>query len=200
MSEDVLNLILSRLAAIDAKADPSDANVVARIMDLHAEVHALGARIGSLELTTAAMDGRISALDARFVAFETKINSRFAAIDDRFDFIDGRLAKVEAKVDQIDIDLGGLRKELSIVRSDVMARIDRLQNTVDPMRDDISTNFFRGDVIERQPKNAFAEAQGAFLAAQGATDETRALANQVSSMQRAMMKLAARVDELQPKN
>ena len=77
----------------------------------------------------------------------------------------------------------GLRADMGRLRVDVMGRIDRLQNSFSSMQQDITVNFAASDRVERAARNA--------------TDETRALADQVNAMERQIRLLGARVTELE---
>ena len=77
---------------------------------------------------------------------------------------------------------GSLGADLARLRADVMDRIDRLQNTVEGMRDDIRVNCGASDRATR--------------IASGASEEVRALGAEVSAMERQIMRLRADVDEL----
>ncbi len=57
-------------------------------------------------------------------------------------------AKVEAQGRQVGSAIASLRSDLDKAKFDLMARIDRVQDTVTAMRDDITVNFGRSDQAE----------------------------------------------------
>ncbi len=77
--------------------------------------------------------------------------------------------------------LGALGNELAATRSALMDRIDRAQHSVDLLRDDIVVNYGAADRTQRIAK--------------GASDETRALADEVRAMQRQIAKLRTDMDQ-----
>ena len=76
-----------------------------------------------------------------------------------------------------------LREELAATRTALMDRIDRVQHSVDLLRDDIVVNYGAADRTERIAK--------------GASDETRALADEVRAMQRQISRLRTDMAQLQ---
>lgn len=76
----------------------------------------------------------------------------------------------------------GTNAQLTAVRVEVMARLDRLQETVTAIRDDISVNYGRADKAE--------------MVAQHAREEVRALSEIVSGMGRQIQRLQTVIEEL----
>lgn len=68
------------------------------------------------------------------------------------------------------------------LRADVMARIDRLQDTLTAIREDIGVNFSATDTVRRGNNNT--------------RDELRSLADTVAGMQRQIHRLQADVANL----
>jgi hypothetical protein len=78
--------------------------------------------------------------------------------------------------------LARLEAGLTKLRTDLMERIDRLQHTVDSVKDDIVVTYGANDRTERIAKSA--------------SDETRALGEVVRAMQRQIKRLQTDVDQL----
>lgn len=78
--------------------------------------------------------------------------------------------------------IADLRGELTQLRVDVMARMDRLQDTVTGMRDDIAVNFVRAD--------------RAVDAAEANARQVEILGREISGMQRQIQRLQSDVRTL----
>jgi chromosome segregation ATPase len=79
-------------------------------------------------------------------------------------------------------DLTRMREELTRTRVDIMDRIDRLQNTVSAIRDDIAVNMGAADAAQRVNDNT--------------REDLRSLREQVSVMWRQLKAVEARVREI----
>jgi flagellar hook-associated protein FlgK len=83
-----------------------------------------------------------------------------------------RLVQGQAKLDS----------DVTRLRSDLMARMDRIQNAITAIRDDIAVNFGTADAVRRANDNT--------------RDELRALVEQVNSMVRQINRLQTDVRTL----
>ena len=92
--------------------------------------------------------------------------------DDRFLAILLRLEAGQAKLEDSQMTL----------RTDMIARFDRLQNALEAMRDDITVDFGHAYRVKR--------------IAISASSEVRALGNEVAAMERQIQHLRRDVDEL----
>ena len=127
------------------------------------------------------------------VALLTRLESRFEKLESRFDNLEFRFEKLESRFENLEsrIEVGLARLEarqtqleisLIAVRTDVMGRMDRLQDTVKSMRDDIIVNFGRADRVS--------------LVAASASSEVRALGVEVSAMETQTLRLRGDLDEM----
>jgi hypothetical protein len=92
------------------------------------------------------------------------------------------LARLEAGLGNVTSRMDRLEDGQTQLRTDLMERIDRLQHTVDSVKDDIVVTYGANDRIERIAKSA--------------SDETRALGEVVRAMQRQIKRLQTDVDQL----
>jgi hypothetical protein len=76
-----------------------------------------------------------------------------------------------------------LRGEIIKTRTDIMARIDTLQTSVDAIRDDLTVLGGGNDSVRRTNENT--------------RDEVRDLARNVGDMQRILLKHGTRLDKLE---
>jgi hypothetical protein len=76
-----------------------------------------------------------------------------------------------------------LRGEIIKTRTDIMARIDTLQTSVDAIRDDLTVPGGGNDSVRRTNENT--------------RDEVRDLARNVGDMQRILLKHGTRLDQLE---
>jgi gamma-glutamylcyclotransferase (GGCT)/AIG2-like uncharacterized protein YtfP len=83
---------------------------------------------------------------------------------------------------RLEVGQGSIRGELIKTRADIMDRIDRLQNTVTAIQDDIAVNIGAVDAAR--------------LANENTRDDLPALREQVSVMWRQLKAVQARVDEI----
>ena len=78
--------------------------------------------------------------------------------------------------------LARLEAGQAALRADLMERMDRLQNAILAMRDDITVNFGRADRTGH--------------IARGASDEVRALGAEVAAMERQIRRLRSDLDDV----
>ncbi len=98
------------------------------------------------------------------------------------DRLEAGQAKLEAGLAKLEAGHDALHAELGTLRGDVMARIDRVQDGVAGLRDDIVVNFGRADRVARHSRDT--------------DDQVRALSDEVSSMQRQIQRLQSDVRTL----
>jgi hypothetical protein len=89
---------------------------------------------------------------------------------------------VLAALARLEAGQASLRGDLTLLRVELMERMDRLQHSVDLVKDDVTVNYGSGDRVERLARSA--------------TDETRALAEVVRAMQRQIGKLRTDLEQL----
>src|SRR5258708_6913941 len=92
------------------------------------------------------------------------------------------LMRLEAGQAQLAAGQERIDASLKALRVNLMARMDRLQNAVDSVREDLTVNYGASDRAER--------------AARSAIDDNRALADIVRIMQRQIGKLRTDLDQL----
>jgi chromosome segregation ATPase len=92
------------------------------------------------------------------------------------------MAGLHTRVDRLGTDMTGLHGSVDRLRGDMMGRMDRLQNSITSLQDDVTVNFGHADRIER--------------VARGASDEIRALGVEVTAMERQIQHLQAQVRAL----
>jgi chromosome segregation ATPase len=122
---------------------------------------------------------RLSALSEQFSKLDAKVEATVEALSDK---IESARTDLTAKFDGVRNDVADLRNDLVTTRSELMARMDRLQDTMMHLREEVFFNFAQAERIGKRSI--------------GASDETRALATQVNAMQRVMLNLSGRVDEV----
>jgi len=98
----------------------------------------------------------------------------------------GRLrADMQRSIKDVQGSVKDVQGSISTVQFTLMARIDRVQDTLAGVKDDIVVNFAHSDRVER--------------VARAGTEETRALAEQVTAMGRQIRRLSTRLDEIEGK-
>lgn len=80
---------------------------------------------------------------------DDRILAELVALRAGQDQLGADLAGVRAEIDRLEAGQARLQASLDKMRGDIMARIDRLSETVSFMRDDIRVNFGTSDSIER---------------------------------------------------
>ncbi len=91
-------------------------------------------------------------------------------------------ADLEASQTSLRAEMTSLRADMTSLRVDVMARIDRLENKIGEIRDDIAVNFGTVDAVRRANDNT--------------RDQLRLVEDQVSVMFGKIMRLETRIDEI----
>jgi chromosome segregation ATPase len=94
--------------------------------------------------------------------------------------VDDRVGRVEEPIDRMDERTGRLEEELTRARVEVMARLDRQQDVLAGIRDDIRVNVAATDMV-RDRHNAI-------------RNDYDQLAHQVSVIHRRLIQLEQRVD------
>ena len=102
--------------------------------------------------------------------------------DDATSMILAALRRLEAGLGDLRTDLGDLRAKMVALRGGMM---DRLENKLSGIRDDIGVNMHRADRVQE--------------ANDGTRNELRALSEVVMGMGRQIHRLQSRVDQLEPK-
>jgi hypothetical protein len=128
-----------------------------------------------LEFSTALADMRVDLSEMRadnqreFADVRSELSTALADVrsESQREFADVRL------------ELASQRSELGSVRTEIMARLDRLQNRFDTVRDDLTVNYQANEHTERLARNAL--------------EETRSLSEVVSSMHRQIRRISAKV-------
>jgi predicted nuclease with TOPRIM domain len=127
---------------------------------LEAGQHSLGDRLGHVENRLGQLDGQLGHLDGRL-----------GHLDDRLGHLDGRLGHLEQGVDRLRIDL--------------MARMDRLQDGLASVRNDVIVNYGNTERVERSVRSG--------------EEQTRLLADQVNLMFKRILGIDERVRALEEK-
>jgi len=91
--------------------------------------------------------------------------------------------RMESRLERVESRLERLESAHVSVRTEVMARLDRFQATLDEVKHDVAASFHANERIERIARNS--------------NEETRALADQVTALQRQVMHLNGRVTTLE---
>jgi chromosome segregation ATPase len=135
----------------------------------------------STELTSIRTD--VTSLRTEVTSVRTELSSTRAELSSTRTEIMGRMDGLERAVATQLADLGA---ELVSTRTGIMGRVDRLQNGVEAVRDDVAVNFGRADHAASIGK--------------GVREEVRAIATQVSAMERQILRLRTEMDELRRGN
>lgn len=105
--------------------------------------------------------------------------------DDSHRILDA-IGRLDQKVDRLDQKVDQLANDVTGLRVDLMARVDRLNDALGQLRDDMSVNFSNTDRVDRR--------------AQSAHDEIRLAMEMVSGMVRSVRRLESRVSTLEEKH
>ncbi len=97
--------------------------------------------------------------------------------------VDTRLETMERGQGNLERGQGNLERGLAEVRANLMARMDRLQDTLNRVHEDITVNIGRADAVERKGDHT--------------RDELRDLTKIVGTMQRQIHGLSGQVMQLQ---
>ena len=93
------------------------------------------------------------------------------------------LQRMDTRLEALERGQGNLERELAEVRAHLMARMDRLQDTLNRVHEDITVNIGRADTVERKGDHT--------------RDELRDLTKVVSTMQRQIHGLSGQLMQLQ---
>jgi peptidoglycan hydrolase CwlO-like protein len=126
--------------------------------ELIGDLGTLGGQVGALEGQIGALDRKVGALDAKVGSLDTKVGA-----------LEGRMTTMEGKI--------------TTLRVDLMARLDRHEDALSAIRDDIAVSMGRADRAQD--------------AAENTREELRALGDQVNAMYRKMKHTEARIDKLE---
>ncbi len=105
--------------------------------------------------------------------------------DDALSMILAAVIRLEDKVGHLESGQVELRNEIMSIRTDIMMRLDRHENHLSGIRDDIAVSMGRADQ--------------AALVAVNTREEARLLGHQVALLQRQVNKLQIRLDHLDSK-
>jgi len=103
--------------------------------------------------------------------------------DDPLTQILATLHRVDTRLETMERGQGNLERGLAEVRANLMARMDRLQDTLNRVHEDITVNIGRADAVERKGDHT--------------RDELRDLTKIVGTMQRQIHGLSGQVMQLQ---
>ena len=156
----------------------SEDSVLAALTRLEAGQGLLRADLARLETGQGSLRADLAQLETG----QGSLRADLARLETGHKSLHADLARLETGQNSLRADFSRLEAGQVSLRVDVMDRIDRLQNTVEGMRDDIRVNFGASDRVGR--------------IASGASEEVRALGAEVSAMERQIMRLRADVDEL----
>ena len=92
-------------------------------------------------------------------------------------------SEVVAEIGRLWGEIGALRSENVATRTAIMDRIDRVQDAVEQLRNEMKVNWATADTAIRRIR--------------GAEDEARGLYDLIAAMQREIQTLAARVDGME---
>jgi chromosome segregation ATPase len=109
-----------------------------------------------------------------------RVDDRVGRIEEPIDRMDGRIGRIAEPIDRMDERTGRLEEELTRARVEVMARLDRQQDVLAGIRDDIRVNVAATDMV-RDRHNAI-------------RNDYDQLAHQVSVIRRRLIQLEQRVD------
>ena len=103
-------------------------------------------------------------------------------LEERLAKLDDRLAKLEDRLGKLEDRLAKLEDGHTRLRVELMARMDRLQDSLTAVRDDIAVNMGAADAMQRANDNT--------------RDMVRAQSEQLSALWRQLKALEARVREI----
>jgi hypothetical protein len=109
---------------------------------------------------------------------ELAITTGFAAVHGRIDQLDHRMDKLDQRMDKLD-------GQMIQIRTDVMERIDRLQNTLTGLRSDMLVNYGATERVSRSQENS--------------DEQRRLLQDQVNLMHKRILGIDERVRNLEEK-
>jgi chromosome segregation ATPase len=139
---------------------------------IHTQVTGLSTTVAGLSTTVAGLSTLVTDLRTEMTDLRTEMT------DLRTEMTDLR-TEMTARMDELRLET---RSSITELRVAVMDQIDRLQHTVELVKDDITVNYGMSDRVERL--------------ARAAQEETRALGGVVRAMQRQIARLKTDVDQL----
>ena len=132
---------------------------------------------------------RLEAGQARLEAGQAKLEGRQAKLEAGLAKLEAGQAALEAGLAQQVAALERLEAGQTKLRVDVMARIDRLQDKVSGILDDIAVNFGRADQVQRIARTFREDMQFIQSTNTGIRDEIHALTEVVSAIERKLRNL-----------
>jgi chromosome segregation ATPase len=101
-----------------------------------------------LETRQIGFDERFTGLEERFTGLE----ERFTGLEERFTGLEERFTGLEERFTGLETAHKGLSEHVDRLRGDMMARMDRLQGSMDAVRGDVAVNFDNTERVERQAR------------------------------------------------
>lgn len=141
-----------------------------------------GEGLSRLDGRLSGFDEGLSRLDERLSRFDeglSRLDERFSGFDEGLSRLDERLSGFDRRFSGVEERLSRVETQLVSLRSDLMARMDRLQDKLSGVTDDLTVNYSAAEQSERMARNAM--------------EETRGLAEIVSAMQRQIRRISAKV-------
>lgn len=145
----------------------------------------LESRQGDLNVQLGKFEGLLENLDGRLERFGGLLENLVT----RMENVESRLDKVESRLDGIEAGQIKLRTELSM-------RIDRLQEAVVHMKDDITVNFGRADYAQRLAAGLREDMRAFGGAIERGRGEVIALSEVMSAMERQSRRLVTLVESV----
>jgi chromosome segregation ATPase len=172
-------------------SDDPTARVLAAIAQLGGEVSQLRGGMVELRSDMAELRSDMAELRSDMAELRSDMAELRSDMIDRTDGLRADLTELRTDLTQLRTDMidrtDGLRADMGRFRSDMMGRMDRLQISFSGMQQDITVNFAASDRAERIARNA----------TDAARDDIRAVADQMSAMERQIRLLGARVTHLE---
>jgi predicted nuclease with TOPRIM domain len=181
MSDDPTIRILTAVELLGGKFEQLDA----KFERLDGKVEALGSKFERLDGKVEALGSKFERLDGKVEALGSKferLDGKVEALDSKFERLDGKVEALGGKVETLDGKFGQLRGEVDRLRGDVMARMDRLQDGFNALRDDVTVNFGRTERSESVVR--------------ASVDEVRAMGVELSGVHRQIQRLQSDVRHL----
>jgi chromosome segregation ATPase len=137
-------------------------------------------RLGDrMEQVEKRLGDRIDQLGDRIDQLGDRIDQVEKRLDDRIDQVEKRL---DGRMGKMEIQIGKVASDVLSFRTDMSARIDRLQDTVTSVRDDIRVNYAATEAVDRRNNDT--------------REDVRHLTQQVSIVYLRVKKLEDEVREL----
>jgi chromosome segregation ATPase len=129
--------------------------------------------------------GLVLASLERLEARVERIDTRMERIDTRMDSTDGRIERIDMRMDRLEARSEQLDQSVTRLRVDLMDRMDRLQDGLQSVRNDVIVNYGNTERVERNVRNG--------------EEQTRLLADQVNLMFKRILGIDERVRALEEK-